>query len=191
MLLCWVSWFMYCYAECRYAECHYAEGHYAECRYTVIISYLVGVLAPSSHCSIFIETPWHQFHQTLAKSEWRKTQSCHQILQSFLVHRKLLLEHGNQQKFSVEVIRWRTSLWRVNSPTFHSPGASWHLLALSMSWHFRWVDKSTKCFVKWLLWSFARKSRAYICWWNWCLAGKAGRENSTNGFNHRYQKSSK
>jgi hypothetical protein len=31
--LCWVSRFIYCYAECHYAECWYAECHYAECRY--------------------------------------------------------------------------------------------------------------------------------------------------------------
>jgi hypothetical protein len=37
-LLCRMSHFLNCcaeclYAECHYAECHYAEGHYAECRY--------------------------------------------------------------------------------------------------------------------------------------------------------------
>jgi hypothetical protein len=29
--LCWVSHFIYCYAECHYAEYRYAECHYAEC----------------------------------------------------------------------------------------------------------------------------------------------------------------
>jgi hypothetical protein len=36
--LCWVSLFIYCYAECRSAECHiqalYAQCHYADCHYT-------------------------------------------------------------------------------------------------------------------------------------------------------------
>ncbi len=32
MSLCWVSQFIYCYAECHFAECRYAECHYAECR---------------------------------------------------------------------------------------------------------------------------------------------------------------
>ncbi len=31
--LCWVSHFIYCYAECPYAESHYAERLYAECYY--------------------------------------------------------------------------------------------------------------------------------------------------------------
>jgi hypothetical protein len=36
-MLCWVSLFIWCYAECHYAECCYAECHnaaccYAECR---------------------------------------------------------------------------------------------------------------------------------------------------------------
>ncbi len=36
--LCWVSLFIYCYAECRSAYCHkqalYAQCHYADCHYT-------------------------------------------------------------------------------------------------------------------------------------------------------------
>jgi hypothetical protein len=31
--LCWVSRFIYYYAEYQYAECHYAECHDTECRY--------------------------------------------------------------------------------------------------------------------------------------------------------------
>jgi hypothetical protein len=31
LLVCWVSFFIYCYAECLYAECRYAECCYAEC----------------------------------------------------------------------------------------------------------------------------------------------------------------
>ena len=31
LILCWVSHFIYCYAECHYAACLFAECHYAEC----------------------------------------------------------------------------------------------------------------------------------------------------------------
>ena len=36
MFLCWVSRFIYLYAECHYAECHYSECRYAECHFTVL-----------------------------------------------------------------------------------------------------------------------------------------------------------
>ena len=32
LILCWVSCFIFCYAECPYAECPYDECRYAECR---------------------------------------------------------------------------------------------------------------------------------------------------------------
>jgi hypothetical protein len=43
--LCWVSHFIYCYAECRYTvchytECHYTECHFSECHYAVLLCWL-------------------------------------------------------------------------------------------------------------------------------------------------------
>ncbi len=45
---CWVSHFIYCYAECHYTECRYAECRYVECRYAECRS------APSDQVEISI-----------------------------------------------------------------------------------------------------------------------------------------